>query len=197
MKRLGERKRFPNKGHYRHSLALIIGAEMKRMRRPYLKQKPILYFDENFPLPVLGYFRKDSRWKKKVKILSAIELGNIRKSDETQFAYCKRKGYTLVTSDDDFNDDTAYPFTNGGMPGIIIIKETKNSVQKIERVLANLLDFVLRTPFPKAFMTESKFIASAEGCVLRGRNAQTKEIKSMHIIAGQTKMGEVRAFFSY
>ena len=32
---------------------------------------------------------------------------------------------------------------------------------------------------------------------MRGRDARTKEIKSLHLVAGQTKMGEVREYFSY
>ena len=59
---------------------------MKRNRVPFLKQKPILYFDENFPVPVLTAFRRGSRWN------------------------CGRDQYTLVTFDEDFNNDAAYPF---------------------------------------------------------------------------------------
>ena len=170
---------------------------MKKNRRPYLKQKPSLYFDENFPAPVLDHFRKGSRWKKKVKVLSAAELGNKGQSDEFQFAYCMRNGYTLVTFDEDFNDDTAYPFANGNMHGVVVVKDTKRSTDRSKVVLSNLLEFVLTTPFPKAFLLETKFIISGEGCVMRGRDAETKEIKSMQIVAGRTRMSEVRKYFSY
>src|ERR1039457_4170988 len=170
---------------------------MKRHRRPFLKQKPVLYFDENFPVPVLDHFRKGSRWKKKVKVLSAIDLSNEGKSDEFHFAYSTRNGYTLVTFDEDFNDDAAYPFANGSMPGVVMVKETKGNVQKTADVLSGLLDFVLTTPFPKAFLSESKFTISREGCVMRGRDVRTKEVKSLHIISGRTRVGEVRAYFSY
>jgi predicted nuclease of predicted toxin-antitoxin system len=78
---------------------------MKKNRRLFLKQKPILYFDENFPLSVLAHFRKRARWKKKIKILSANELDNKGQSDSFQFAYCMRNNYTLVTFDEDFADD--------------------------------------------------------------------------------------------
>ena len=170
---------------------------MKKNRRPYLKEKPALYFDENFPAQILEHFRRGSRWKKKIKVLSAVDLGNKGQSDEFQFEYCRRQGYTLVTFDEDFNDDKAYPFSNGNMHGIVIVKETKSNVQRAEQILSNLLEFVLTTPFPKGLLRESKFVASGEGCVMRGRDAETKEVKSLHIIAGQTRLSDVREHFSY
>jgi predicted nuclease of predicted toxin-antitoxin system len=170
---------------------------MKRRRQPYLKQKPILYFDENIPTLMIEHFRKGSRWKKKIKALSAVRLGNKGQPDDFHFKYCARHGYTLVTFDEDFNNDALYPFANGHMHGVIIVKETKTNVQRAERVLSNVLEFVLRTPFPKAFLLESKFIASGEGCVMRGRDANTKQIKSLQIVAGQTTMVAVRGHFSY
>jgi len=148
-----------------------------------------LYFDENFPVPVLDHFRKGSRWKKKVKALSAIDLSNEGKSDEFHFAYCTRNGYTLVTFDEDFNDDAAYPFANGSMPGVVMVKETKGNVQKTADVLSGLLDFVLTTLLPKAFLSESKF--TIEGCVMRGRDVRTKEVKSLHIISGHLNDDEL------
>jgi hypothetical protein len=83
------------------------------------------------------------------------------------------------------------------MHGIVMVKETKSNAQKIERVFASLLEFILSTPSPKAFLKESKFTISSEGCVMRGRNCDTKEIKSMHVVAGQTTLREGRIFFSY
>lgn len=170
---------------------------MKKNRRPFLKQKPVLYFDENFPDLVLRHLRKGSRWKKKIKVLSAIDQGNKGKADEFHSAYCTRNGYTLVTFDTDFNDDTAFPFANGTMPGIVIVKEARGDTQTIVRLLTNLLEFVLTTPFPKSFLTESKFTVSGEGCVMRGKDTRTKQIKSIQIIAGKTTVGEVREYFSY
>jgi predicted nuclease of predicted toxin-antitoxin system len=170
---------------------------MKRKRQPFLKEKPALYFDENCPAPAIEHFRTGSRWKKKIKVLSAIDLGNKGKSDEFHFSYCKRHGYTLVSFDEDFIDDRAYPFSNGNMHGIVIIKETKGNTSRAERVLSNLLEFVLTTPFPKGLLRETKFIASGEGCVMRGRDAETKEVKSLHIVAGQTRLSDVRRHFSY
>ena len=171
---------------------------MKRKRRPYLKQKPILYFDENVPASIIDHFRKGSSWKKKIKILSAVELGNQGQSDDSHFQYCSRHGYTLVSFDTDFNDNSAYPFSNGTMHGVIMVKGTKSNAGRSPiGVLSALFDFILATPFPKGFLTESKFLTSSEGCVMRGRNAKTKEIKSLQIEAGKTRMGEVRSHFSY
>jgi predicted nuclease of predicted toxin-antitoxin system len=171
---------------------------MKRKRRPYLKQKPILYFDENVPASIVDYFRKGSAWKKKLKVLSAVELGNQGRSDESHFQYCSRHGYTLVSFDTDFNDDSAYPFSNGKMHGVIMVKGSKsNSGRSPIGVLSALFDFILATPFPKSFLLESKFVTSGEGCIMRGRDAKTKEVKSLQIEAGRTRMSDVRSHFSY
>lgn len=56
-----------------------------RKRSPFLRQKPILYFDENFSAPVLAGFARASSWRKKVKALSAIGLGNRGMSDSFHF----------------------------------------------------------------------------------------------------------------
>jgi predicted nuclease of predicted toxin-antitoxin system len=170
---------------------------MERRRRPYLKQKPILYFDENVSAAIVDHFRKGSAWKKKLKVLSAVELGNQSQSDQSHFQYCSRQGYTLVSFDTDFNDDKAYPFSNGKMHGVIIVKEGKGNASRTIGVLSALLDFVLATPFPKAFLIESKFVTSGEGCVMRGRDVKTKEIKSLRIVSGKTRMGDVWGHFSY
>src|SRR5713101_3341595 len=53
-----------------------------------------------------------------------------------------------------------------------------------------------RSPYPKLFLMESKFTVSGEGCVMRGRDVKTKEVKSIHIIAGRTRVGEVWKHFS-
>jgi len=130
-------------------------------------------------------------------MLSAIDLGNKGKSDGFQYAFYARNGYTLVTLDRDFNDDAAYPFGNVTMHGVVMVKKTKGNPQNIERVLANLLEFIQTTPYPKLFLVESKFIVSGEGCIMRGKDVKTKEVKSFQIVAGQTKVGEVWRHFSY
>jgi hypothetical protein len=169
---------------------------MKRRRQRYLKQKPILYFDENIPATIIDHFRGSSWWKKKIKVLSAVELGNQGQSDDFHFQYCSRLGYTLVSFDIDFNDDAAFPFSNGKMHGVIMLKGTKNSSTYTKNHLSALLDFVLNTPLPKSFLLESKFITSSEGCVMRGRDVKTKEIKSLHIASGKTRLGDVWRHFS-
>jgi hypothetical protein len=72
---------------------------MKRRRARYLKQKPVLYFDENVPTQVIEHFRKTSRWRKKVKVLSAVDVGNKGQSDEFHFQYCSQRECTLVSFD--------------------------------------------------------------------------------------------------
>jgi hypothetical protein len=59
------------------------------------------------------------------------------------------------------------------------------------------LDFSLQVPFPRAFVSETKFILSGEGCVMRGRDGETREIKTLYIEAGKTRIAEVRAHFSW
>jgi len=117
------------------------------------------------------------------------------KSDDFHFQHCSRLGYTLVSFDTDFNDDTAFPFSNGQLHGVIVLKGAKrNSDRKQE--LSAFLAFVLKTPLPKDFLRESKFVMSNEGCVMRGRDIKTKEIKSLHIASGKTRLGEVWKHFS-
>jgi hypothetical protein len=83
------------------------------------------------------------------------------------------------------------------MHGVVMVKDGKGDPQKAERRLASFLDFIQTTPYPKSFLAESKFAVSGEGCVMRGRDVMTKEVKSFHIVAGQTKVGQVWEHFSY
>jgi predicted nuclease of predicted toxin-antitoxin system len=170
---------------------------MKRAKRPFLKQKLTLYFDENFPSAVTSHFRSRSYWRKKVKILSAAEEGKLGQDDGSQFGFCSRNGYILVTRDSDFCDDKQYPFGFGQNPGIVIVRATRSEVHQIISSLSAFLDFVLQLPFPRSFVAEAKFILSGEGCIMRGRDGQTREIKSLYIEAGKTRMVEVRAHFSW
>jgi len=97
---------------------------MKKAQRPYLKQKIDLYFDENFPAEIIGELKKDNYWKRRCRVYSMYDFGNQTKDYPFQFDFCKSKGYTLVTLDPDFMNDTKYPF--GRIPGIITViqKET-------------------------------------------------------------------------
>jgi predicted nuclease of predicted toxin-antitoxin system len=90
-----------------------------KARRPYLNQKIDLYFDENFPREVIADLKRDKGWKRKCRFYSVYDFGNENKDDTFQFGFCKGKGFTLVTLDDDFFNDTLYPFN--GFPGIIKI----------------------------------------------------------------------------
>jgi hypothetical protein len=56
---------------------------------------------------------------------------------------------------------------------------------------SDLCNFIETSPFPKAFLLESEFITTGEGCVMRERDVKTEEIKSMQIVAGKTKIEDV------
>lgn len=88
-------------------------------------------------------------------------------------------------------------FRYGENAGIIIIKATRSDIGKMVQSLNAVLRFVLAMPFPKAFVKETKFIISGEGCVMRGRDGQTREVKNLFIEAGKTTVGEVRTYFSW
>lgn len=70
------------------------------------------------------------------------------------------------------------------------------TIEPMSFMSITLLDFVLLTPLPKSFMQESKFVISREGCVMRGRDVETKEIKSLHIGSRKTRLGDVWKHFS-
>lgn len=161
----------------------------------FVKHKPRLYFDENFPVEAIEHFRTP-HWKKRLWITSADEQGHRGQSDRFHCSYCQRHGYTLVTLDDDFNDDRLYPFTHGKMPGIIIIKAKSADVVRIANMLVTLLSFLLRLPFPKGFLAETKFIVAQNGVVMRGRHSRTRQVKTLQVLA-MTTTREVRAFFGY
>jgi predicted nuclease of predicted toxin-antitoxin system len=162
----------------------------------FLKQKPRLYFDENFPPEVIEHFRS-SFWKKRLWVTSAREQGKLGQSDRFHYTHCQRHRYTLVTLDADFNNDRRYPFRHGNMPGIIMIRASSAEVQQTANALARLLDFVTKLPFPKAFLGETKFIVGQDGVIMRGRDSATRELKSIHVRARVTTISHVRAFFHY
>jgi predicted nuclease of predicted toxin-antitoxin system len=168
---------------------------MKR-KVPFSKQKVTLYFDENMPATVLQHFRTNSYWRKKVRVLSAAEEDNGGRSDEFQFNYCSRKGYILVSLDDDFSDDKRYPFSNGKLHGLIIVKASRQQIQRIVNSLAALLNFVLRFPLPRDLFSETKFVCSEEGAVMRGRIIGTKRVSNLYITRGTTQRA-VREHFNY
>jgi predicted nuclease of predicted toxin-antitoxin system len=176
------------------------GISIKRcyeMRRKiaYLKQKVTLYFDENMPLTVLEHFRTNSYWRKKIRVVGAADEGNTR-SDEFQFNYCSRKGYILVSLDYDFVDDKKYPFANGKLHGLIVVKASRQQIQRIVNGLARFLNFLLRFPLPKDLCMETKFVCSEEGVVMRGRVIGTKQVSNLYLTRGTTQY-HVRKHFNY
>ena len=82
------------------------------------------------------------------------------------------------------------------MPGIIIIKAKSADVVRIANMLVTLLSFLLRLPFPKGFLAETKFIVEQNGVVMRGRHSRTRQVKTFRVLA-RTTTREVRAFFGY
>ncbi len=168
---------------------------MKKTQRSYLKQKIDLYFDENFPAAIIDELKEDKYWTRRCRIYSVYDFGNQNKDDLFQFDFCKRKGYTLVTLDTDFMNDTHYPF--GGMPGIVTIIAKGNDLAKIKYCLDVLVTFVLHLPRPKSFLGDSKFQVSEKGCIMRARDYETGEIKTFSIVRGETLLGEVADAFNY
>ncbi|MFH0813827.1 MAG: DUF5615 family PIN-like protein [Pseudomonadota bacterium] len=167
---------------------------MKKKGHVFLKQKLKLYFDSNFPKDIVKWLKTDNYWKKKCKIFSAYDDKNQNKDDNFHFNYCKKKRLTLVTLDDDFMDDRKYPFSK--MPGIIRVAEGKNDPYRIKQSLGILLNFLSFFPFPRAFMGDTKCQVSVEGCIIRGRDSLTRELKTMYISPGDT-VSAVREEFRY
>jgi predicted nuclease of predicted toxin-antitoxin system len=132
-----------------------------RTGRPYLKQKPRLYFDENVPEEVTYHFRDSSYWKSKVRTTTAFLEGNVKRSDLFHYRFCQRHRLTLVTLDDDFADDRRYPFTHGMMAGIIIVRASSSAPPAIVGLLAMLLDFVIIFPFPRGLLLLARARSSA------------------------------------
>ena len=166
-------------------------------KRPFLKHKIALYFDENIPDRVTRHFKIAPAWSRKVKVITAKDLGTVGRSDIFHYNYCLRYKYTLVTLDIDFNNDNRFPFTFGKMPGIIMIKASSADAVRIIDILSRTLDWLTRLPLPRAFLAESKLVAGRDGATMRGRDFVTKEIKAFHVVAGVTRTVEIREFFSF
>jgi hypothetical protein len=167
---------------------------MKKQKNQYLKQKLVLYCDENIPHDVIGVLELNNYWRKKCKIYSAFDEGNTNKDDNFHFIYCKNKGMTLVTLDKHFMDDRQYPFSK--IPGIIRIVARKNDSVTILANLRALIEFLSFFPLPKQFIGDSKFEVSSKGCMIRGRDASTREIKTVYVRVGESSY-KVRKKFSW
>jgi predicted nuclease of predicted toxin-antitoxin system len=157
---------------------------MPHRKRPYFRQKPVLYFDENFPQTVLGTLKENRQIKNCFKIFSVYDFHHQNKDDDFQYAFAKKKGFVLVTLDKDYMNDRKFPIHK--IPGIILIIAGRNQTSRIMRCLITLTNFLSVVPLPKSFMGDSKFQVSLEGCVMRGRDAKTREIKTITITPGDT-----------
>ncbi len=165
---------------------------VNQAKRPYLKQKLNLYFDENFPKEIVESLKSDKGWKRKCRVYSVYDFGNENRDDAFQFAFCKDKGYTLVTLDDDFWNDTTYPF--GSIPGVIRVVADGRDLDKIKTCLNVLLSFLINLPLPKYFIGDTKFQVSEERCIIKGKDAQTGEVKTRTVVAGDTTFDVAKAF---
>jgi len=145
---------------------------MSRQKPVYLRQKPILYFDQNFPQPIVEPVRESRQVRKYFKLLSVYDFDNQRKDDEFQLAFCKVRGFVLVTLDKDFMDDRKYPIQK--LPGIVVIAAPKNQGTKIVQCLLTFTEFLTYVPFPKRFLFDCKFQVSLNGCLARGRDDENQ-----------------------
>lgn len=167
---------------------------MPHHKRPYFRQKPVLYFDENFPARVVEELKRDNRFRKLFRILSVFDLENENRDDEFQYSFCKRKDFVLVSPDQDFMSDRKYPIQK--MPGTVVISCDGNQIARIRACLMVITNCLSYVPLPKVFMGDSKFQVSPEGCVMRGRDSRTREIKSITIRPGDS-MRRVADHFHY
>jgi predicted nuclease of predicted toxin-antitoxin system len=167
---------------------------MPRKRSIYLKQKLRLYFDVNFPKNVVEALKTEQRWGRKCKIYSANDLGFENKDDKFLLEYCRKRNFVLVTLDKDFMDDRQFPFSK--IPGIIRVIAKKNDHVTILSNLMSLLTFLSFFPFPRGFMSDTKIEARSNGCLIRGRDATTREIKTMFIGVGD-QVKKVRNGFGF
>ena len=167
---------------------------MKRRRRPYLKQKFRLYLDANFPQDIVRELRTNSNWRRRCKTYSAYNPSFAKRDDSFHFEYCRKHNFVLVTLDKHFMDDIKYPFSQ--IPGIIRVAPKKNDPVTILAALQQLVDFLSHFPFPRSFMGDTKFEVTSSGCLIRGRDAITREIKSVTVRPGDST-SKVREAFGY
>jgi predicted nuclease of predicted toxin-antitoxin system len=164
-----------------------------RQRIPYTQKKLRLYADENVPTAVVEAIRSDPSWRRKVTIETAQEAGNANRDDDFHFQHCRKHGLVLVTLDDDFMDDRRFPFGDH-QPGIITI--VGRSHDDLTRNLWSILDFITGMRFPEDFAGDAKFRVSNAGALMRGRDAETREIKTMRLVHG-TSAEDVANHFGF
>jgi len=80
------------------------------------------------------------------------------------------------------------------MPGIIVILAGKNEISRIMKCLDIIISFLGSFPLPKAFIGDSKFQVSLEGCVMRGRDAKTIQLRTITIMPGDTVRDVAESF---
>ena len=160
----------------------------------YTKQKIKLYFDENFSLKVVDEIRATKWLNKNCKICSVYDFNNNGKDDQFQFGFCKKKGFILVTLDNDFLDDRKFPF--GKLPGIIVAKTKVKNAENIILSLKQFISFITLIARPLNFVGDSKFQISPNKCIMRGKDAKTREVKEL-VIDKKTMLSDVIAYFNY
>ena len=166
---------------------------MARQRIPHTQKKLRLYADENVPAAVVEAIRSNPSWRRKVTIETAQEAGNANRDDDLHFQHWRRQGLILVTLDDDFMADRRFPFGDH-QPGIITV--VGRSPDDVLGNLVAILDFITGMRFPEDFAGDSKFPVSNEGAVMRGRDAETREIKTMRLVQG-TSAADVAKHFGF
>jgi hypothetical protein len=167
---------------------------MERNKRLFVRQKPRLYFDENFPLPVVNSLKANRKVCNYFRLYSVYDFHHQNKDDRFQYEFAKKKKFTLVTLDKDFMNDRRFPINK--MAGIIVIAASHTETTRIVDSLLVLMSFLVLFPFPKYFMGDTKFQVSPQGCIVRGRDAKTREIKTITIFPGDT-MSTVAGKFGY
>jgi hypothetical protein len=153
----------------------------------FTKHKIRLYFDENFPVEAVEHFRS-SYWKK--RLWRPAPTSRVTAGSPTGFITHIASGVGTRWS-----RSTTILTTTGSIL-LIMVKAKSTDVVRVANMLVALLSFLLRMPFPRAFLTETKFIAAQDGAVMRGRHSVTRQVKSFRVLA-KTTTGEVRAFFGY
>jgi predicted nuclease of predicted toxin-antitoxin system len=166
-----------------------------KKKKYYFGQKINLYFDENFPQEIINQLKNDKWFGKKCKITSVFDEETTRKGDSFHFSYCKKKNYTLVTLDADFWNDSKYPF--GKIPGIVILTCDSKNFSKVSELVEIFISFFSMFPHPKYFIGDSKFQISNKGCLMKGRDSVTGEVKRFLIQPGDSmyKVGKEFGWF--
>lgn len=125
---------------------------------------------------------------------SVYDFGHQNQDDDFQYCFAKKKGYVLVTLDKHFLNDGNYPIQK--IPGIIVVIAGRNQSSQITQSLLMFTTFLSFFPFPKSFLGDSKFQVSLEGCVMRARDAKTRELKTLTVTPGDT-LAKVAGHYHY